>query len=188
MKINIPRPSLYLMILSFMLLIFVLVFAFTVLIPKGKEYRKERITVKKAQKELRKYQYFHDQTAQDLQNLQKKNRNIIIAFDKVFNKERFEKQYKSYFSSLHLSKLAAPVQKEEFVSYEVNTSSQISSPKSFYDFIEALNKADWIIGVNFPIAFEREGELIKSSFTMKVYCADKNTTKEKLQVPSSEDI
>ncbi len=179
MKINIPRPTLYLIILSLLLFIFVLVFSFTVLIPKGKEYRKERITVKKAEKELRRYQDFHNETTTELQDLQKKNRNIIIAFDKVFNQERFEKQYKKYFSSLQLSKLATPVKNDEFLSYEVNTTSQMSSPKSFYDFIEALNKADWIIGVNFPIAFKRDGELIKSSFTMKVYCADQNTTKEK---------
>ena len=183
MKINIPRPSLYLISLSLILFIFVLLFSFLVLIPKGKEYRKERIEVKKAQKELRKYQNFHNQTVEDLQSLQKKNRNIIIAFDSVFNQERFLKQYKSYFSSLQLSQLKPPVKNDEFLSYEVNTSSQISSPKSFYDFIEALNKADWIIGVNFPIAFERDGELIKSSFTMKVYCADKNTTEEKLKAP-----
>ncbi len=184
MKINIPRPSLYLIILSFVLLLLIFLFSFLLLIPKGKEYRKERITVKKAQKELRKYQSFHDKTAKELQKLQKENRNIIIAFDTAFNKERFEKQYKSYFSSLSLSKLATPVKNDEFLSYEVNTTSQINSPKSFYEFIEALNKSDWIIGVNFPIAFERDGELIKSSFTMKVYCADQNTTKAKAPTPS----
>ena len=179
MKINITRPSLYMVILSIVLLIFVLLFSFLVLIPKGKEYRKERIEVKKAEKALRQYQDFHDQTAEDLKALQKKNRNIIIAFDTAFNQEQFEKQYKGYFSSLHLSKLQNRLKDDEFVSYEVNATSHISSPKSFYDFIEALNKADWIIGVNFPITFKRDGELIKSSFTMKVYYADKNTTKEK---------
>jgi hypothetical protein len=82
-----------------------------------------------------------------------------------------------------LSKLKNSSKDDEFISYEVNTSSQISSPKSFYDFIEALNKADWIIGVNFPITFKRDGELIQSSFTMKVYRSDKNTTKEKENTP-----
>ncbi len=183
MKINIPRPSLYLIVASLVLFIFVLLFAFIVLIPQGKDYRKERIEVKKAEKELRKYQDFHDQTVEDLQAIQKNNRNTIVAFDTVFNQEHFEKQYKSYFSSLHLSKLQNGVKDDEFVSYEVNTTSQISSPKSFYDFIEALDKADWIVGVNFPIAFKRDGELIKSSFTMKIYYADKNTTVEKPKVP-----
>ena len=183
MKINIPRPTLYLISISFVLFLLILLFSFLVLIPKGKEYRKERIEVKKARKELRKYQNFHDQTVEDLQVLQKKNRNTIVAFDTVFNQGRFEKQYRSYFSSLALSKLQNSVKDDEFVSYEVNTTSQISSPKSFYEFIEALNKADWIIGVNFPIAFKRDGELIKSSFTMKIYRTDKNTTKEKLKAP-----
>jgi len=189
MKISIPRPLLYLISLSLLLFIFVLIFSFTVLIPQGKEYRKDRVSVKKAHKELHKYQEFHNEIAENLKVLQKKNRNIIIAFDATFNQKRFEKQYKNYFSSLSLSKLKNPVKNNEFVSYEVNTTSQISSPKSFYDFLTALDKADWIVGVSFPIAFQRDGELIKSSFTMKVYCSDKNTTKEekpKVSLPEDE--
>jgi hypothetical protein len=44
--------------------------------------------------------------------------------------------------------------------------------------LDDLNKGDWIIGVNFPINFVRDGEMIKSSFTMKVYTnnKDKNAT------------
>jgi hypothetical protein len=62
------------------------------------------------------------------------------------------------------------------------TTSQINSPKSFYDFLDAVNKSDWIISVNFPISFKREAEMIRSSFTMKVYAVaeDNNTSEKKL--------
>ena len=68
---------------------------------------------------------------------------------------------------------------EEFSVYEVNTTSEITSPKNFYNFLEAVNKSDWIVGVNFPITFKRDGEIISSSFTMKVYENNQelNTTK-----------
>ena len=65
----------------------------------------------------------------------------------------------------------------EFSIYDVKTSSEINSPKTFYDFLDALNKSDWIVQVNFPIHFKRDGELIKSSFTMKVYSAQKERKK-----------
>ena len=181
MKINISRQHIYLLGISLFLLIFVLVFSFVVLIPKGKQYREDRVELKKELRELRKYQDFHAQTEEKLQELESKNRHIITAFDAIFNPDRFEKQHRSYFSSLKLSKIKGIGLEEDFVVYEVNTSSQISSPKSFYNFLDAVNKSDWIIGVNFPISFKRDGELIRSSFTMKVYCnnQDKNTTQRK---------
>jgi hypothetical protein len=169
------------MILSLFLFLFVLLFSFLVLIPEGKEYRVKRLEIKKDTKELRVYQNFHDETLETLKDLQSKNRHIITAFDSTFNPDRFEKQHKNYFSSLTLSKISRAQDENSFAVYEVNTTSEISSPKSFYNFLDSVNKSDWIIGVNFPINFKRDGEMIKSSFTMKVYTKnkDKNSTKTK---------
>jgi len=180
MKISISRQHIYLLLVSVFLLIFVLIFSFSVLIPKGKDYRKDRIELRKEVRELRKYQDFHATTQDKLKQLQSDNRHIISAFDAIFNPDRFEKQFRTYFSSLKLSKLEHKGLEEEFELYEVNTSSHISSPKSFYNFLDAVNKSDWIIGVNFPIDFKRDGELIHSSFTMKVFCNphDTNITKK----------
>ena len=179
MKINISRPNLYIIITSIFLLIFVLLFSFLVLIPQGKEYRKARVELKSKSKDLRKYQNFSDETEEILTDLQKKHRHIITAFDTKFSAQRFKKQYKQYFSSLKISQISKAKPEDEFLSYEVNTVSQINSPKSFYNFLDAINKADWIVGVNFPIEFVRDGELIKSTFSMKVLCNNKedNSTK-----------
>ncbi len=181
MKIKISRQHLYVSFISLLLLLFVFVFSFGVLIPKGKEYRESRLELRKENMEFQKYQNFHDETLGTLKNLQSKNRHIISAFDAVFNLDRFEKQHKVFFSSFNISKISRAKDEEGFASYEVNTSSQISSPKNFYNFLDALNKSDWIIGVNFPINFKRDGEMIKSSFIMKVYVnnKDKNSTASK---------
>jgi len=178
LKINIPRHSIYLIAFSIFLLIFVLLFAFLVLIPEGKEYRKARVNIKTQIKELRKYQDFNDETQTKLKELQKKHRHIIIAFDSVFNPRKFQKQHEKYFSSLTISKLERVKNEKEFAVYEVSTVSKISSPKGFYSFLDAINKSDWIIGIDFPIDFKRDGELIKSTFTMKVYCNAKDETKK----------
>ncbi len=179
LSFTISRQYIYLSLLSLFLLIFVFVFSFAVLIPEGKEYRKNRIEYKKELKELRRFEEFEMQTAQTLKELQSKNRHIISAFDTIFNPERFEKEHKKYFSSLTLSAIKNSAKEDGFAVYEVNTSSKINSPVSFYDFLDALNKSSWIVGVNFPIEFKRDGELIHSSFTMKVYAnaKDSNTSK-----------
>lgn len=175
MKINISRQHIYLLVLSVVLLIFVIIFSFAVLIPAGKEYRIKRVELKKVSSELHKYENFHNETQETLQDLRSKNRRIITAFDATFNPDRFEKQNKKYFSSLAVSKVNFEKIEDYFAVYEVNTTSKMSSPKAFYDFLESVNKSDWIININFPIMFKREGELIKSSFTMKVYCNNRDT-------------
>jgi len=181
MKINVSRHQIYILLLSIFLLLFVLVFSFALLIPEGKEYRVKRVELKKEQKEYAKYKAFHDETLETLKELQSKNRHIITAFDRPFSPERFEKQHKVNFSSLTISKIERSKDEEGFSVYEVNTTSHISSPTNFYDFLDAVNKGDWIIGVNFPIKFLRDGEMIKSSFTMKVYTnnKDKNSSASK---------
>lgn len=180
MKINIARQNIYLLILSTLLLIFVLLFSFLVLIPKGKEYREQKLELRNDNFELKKYQNFHDETLEILKKLQSNHRHIITSFDNTFNAQRFEQQHKVYFDSLSLAQIKDSKDKEEeFLVYEVETSSQINSPKSFYDFLDAINKSDWIISINFPINFKREVQTIRSSFTMKVYSAnrDSNSTK-----------
>jgi hypothetical protein len=96
MKINISRQNIYLLFLSIFLLIFVLLFSFLVLIPQGKEYRKQRNALNKDRIELRRYQEFNDSTLEKLKQLQSDNAHIITAFDNPFNSERFEKQHSSY--------------------------------------------------------------------------------------------
>lgn len=179
MKINISREYIYLLGLSLFLLLFVIIFSFAVLIPAGKAYRVKRVEIEKLSNELYKYENFHNDTQKKLQDLRSKNRRIITAFDATFNPDRFEKQNKKHFTSLHISKVNFEKLEDDFAVYEVNTTSKISSPKIFYDFLESVNKSDWIIKINFPIIFKREGSLIKSSFTMKVYCNNRDTNRSK---------
>lgn len=178
MKINLTRQNIYLLALFVFLLIFVLVFSFAVLIPEGKDYRIKKAELKKESLELKGLNDFLIEKEVILQKLKSDNLHVIKAFGTEFDAQRFEKQHKSFFSTLKISKKSKTEDEEGFSVYEVNTTSEISSPKSFYNFLDALNKSDWIIAVNFPINFKREGEMINSSFTMKVYsnAGDSNTT------------
>lgn len=171
MKINISRQNIYLLIVSVFLFLFVLIFAFAVLIPEGKEYRNKRILLKKESLTLQKYENFRDEILAKLTELKSQKRHIITAFDTDFNPERFQKMHKNYFNSLTISSKVEGETMENFDVYEVNTTSKINSPTSFYGFLDSVNKSDWIISINFPIEFKREDEMIRSSFTMKVYNA-----------------
>lgn len=175
MKSSFSRQSIYLFSLCVFLLVFVLVFSFSVLIPQGKEYRVKRGDLKKENLELKQISDFSIEKEVLLQKLQSDNIHIISAFDNEFSADRFQKQHKNFFSSLSVTKRAKLEDEDGFSVYEVNTTSEISSPKSFYDFLDSVNKSDWIIAVNFPINFKRDGEMINSSFTMRVY----NNNKEK---------
>lgn len=167
---HISRQTLYLLLLSFVLLIVVLVFSFTLLIPEGKDYRTMRLEKKKHAQVLAQYQQWHDETFVRLKELQSDNKRIITAFEANFDAKRFVKNNATYFESLQLSKLEHQQSDGKFALYEVNATSKIDSPQSFYNFLESINKSDWIVAVNFPIHFVRESNLIRSSFTMKVHC------------------
>ncbi|NPA59886.1 MAG: hypothetical protein GXO30_05415, partial [Epsilonproteobacteria bacterium] len=77
MKINISRQSIYLLSLSVFLLIFVLIFSFFMLIPKGKEYRAKRMELNKQNIELKRYEEYNANTLEKLKKLQSDNRHII---------------------------------------------------------------------------------------------------------------
>jgi hypothetical protein len=162
------------MAISILLLIFVFVFSFAILIPEGKEYRKQRNELKKERIELMRFENFNSDTLAVLKNLQSKHRHTILAFENSFNPKKFEQKHKKYFSELVISKSQNPTKQDTFNVYDVNTTSKMDSPRGFYDFLDSINKSDWIIEVNFPINFKRENNLIKSSFSMKVYKIEKN--------------
>ena len=169
MTIDISRQNIYLLFLSVFLFLFVFIFAFALLIPEGKEYRNLRAKLQKENATFKKFDNFRNDVLEKLTELKSENVNIIKAFDAKFSPTRFQKQHKSYFSSLTISPIKEMGTEKEFSVYEVQTTSQINSPTSFYDFLDAVNKSDWIISINFPISFKREDEMITSSFTMKVY-------------------
>ena len=172
MNLRISRQAVYLLMLSFFLLLISLLFAFLVLIPAGKEYRLKRMDRNKHTQTMMQYQMWHDETYTTLKELQSKNKHIITAFDNSFDAERFVKTNRHFFQSLNLSEIQRGSDETPFAVYEVNTTSRIGSPENFYGFLEGINKSDWIIGINFPVHFKRDQELILSSFTMKVYSAN----------------
>jgi len=181
-KFHISRQMIYILALAVVFLMIVFIFAFAFLIPSGKAYRVARLDIKKITYQVDTIQNEYDKVYRNLKTLQTDNRHIITAYKSIFNPERFVKMNKSYFKSFTLSKLSVHSQDGEFAVYEVNTSSLIESPQGFYDFLDGVNKSNNIIGVNFPIDFKRDANLIKSSFTMHVYIASAKKKMQEVQI------
>lgn len=161
--------TLYLILVSLSLFIAIVVFSVFFLIPKGKEYRALRLESKKEQQMIARVQGQYDKVNEKLEKLKSENTHTIKAFKTPFDPKKFTKNNHADFEDLYLTEIEMIDQNGSFKVYEVNATTKITSPQVFYQFLEKINKSDWIIGVDFPIYFEREGDKIKSSFTMKVH-------------------
>ncbi len=163
------RQTLTLVLFSMVLMVSVVAFSFLLLIPKGKEYRVLRLESKKEHQQLEAAQRTYDESRIRLEELEAQHAPMIKAFATPFNPDRFTRLYKKEFQNLYLTEITTFESNGTFKTYEVNATSKITSPQSFYTFLENINQSEWIIGVNFPIHFERDGDKIRSSFTMRVY-------------------
>ncbi|MDP2077460.1 MAG: hypothetical protein Q8N01_02520 [Sulfuricurvum sp.] len=161
--------TLFLVLVSLFLFIGIVVFSVLFLIPKGKEYRTLRLESKKEQQIIGRVQGQYDRVNKKLEKLKSDNAHTITAFKTAFDPKKFTKNNHEDFEDLYLTEIEMLDHNGSFKIYEVNATTKITSPQVFYQFLEKINKSDWIIGVNFPIYFEREGDRIKSSFTMKVH-------------------
>lgn len=161
--------TLYLVLLSLFLFTAIVVFSLLFLIPKGKEYRTLRLESKKEQQIIGRVQEKYDRVNAKLDKLKSENSRTVTAFKTVFDPKKFTKNHQKDFEDLYLTEIEILDRNGSFKVYEVNATTMITSPQVFYQFLEKINKSDWIIEVDFPIYFEREGDRIKSSFTMKVH-------------------
>ena len=163
------RQIVYMLSASLVLLVFVLIFSFIFLIPAGKDYRKNKIEYRKTSLELNEVQNFYQTRLTTYKELQSENIHVINAFDNLFDSKRFSAQNKSYFSSLTVGGKSKPTVDDFLDVYEVNSSSVITSPTNFYEFVEALNKGESIVELNFPVSMKRVDGGVKTDFRMKVY-------------------
>jgi hypothetical protein len=169
MRVGINMRTLYLIILTMVLLVSIIVFSFFLLIPKGKEYRSLRLENKKEQMAMDSTREQYDEMEKKLNKLEEKNKEMLKAYRTVFDPVKFTKLNRSELQDLYLTELQDADHNKSFKVYEVNATTKITSPEVFYHFLDKVNHSGWIIGVHFPVHFERDKDLIKLSFTMKVY-------------------
>lgn len=105
-----------------------------------------------------------------LESLKNENKALFEQFDGDFNLTHFSKFLNQYFITPTLSEIKQSGAKPEYLQYEFNVSATLESPKSFYEFIEALNVYRNLIELETPINLQstEEGE-ISINFMLKIY-------------------
>lgn len=166
------RSLINILIISLVFIILFFAFVVILLIPVGKDYKRDHKVYTKVIHERDRVQDLHDDTMDNLKDLQTKNRNIILSYGNLFDPDAFAKRYRSYFKRLRLTAINSKEAEGIFDIYEVDALSDIDSPTDFYAFLDAINKSDNIISVEFPINFVATGNTIKASFKLKVFGAD----------------
>jgi len=183
------RSLINILIISLVFIILFFAFVAILLIPIGKNYKRDHKVYTKVMYERDMAQNLHDITMNNLKDLQTNNRNIILSYGNSFDPDAFAKRYRSYFKRLRLTAMNSKEKESIFDVYKVDALSDIDSPTDFYAFLDALNKSENIISVEFPINFVAKGKTIKASFKLKVFSADfdnrspvseKNTLKQEL--------
>lgn len=171
MRIKFPKQSIYALITTFVFAIGLIVFATNFLIPKGKEFRANKIVLKKERLKLQRYQEFHDKVLKTYNDEKSKNRKIIQAIKNKFERDVFLQHHKRYFISLDITKPKKDNNSSHqwYEVYNVDAISDMKSPVNFYKFIDSLNRSENIIAIEFPINFIREDDKIKSSFKIKIF-------------------
>lgn len=165
------RSLINILLLTLGFIFFFFLFTVIVLIPAGKSYKKDHKSYIQQRYLESQAQQRHNKVSENLNDLQSKNKSIIMAYENLFNPKGFDRDYGKFFKRLKLSAVA-PLEKEQmFDVYEVNTSSDIATPSDFYEFLTAVNKSENIISIEFPIHFKASGNVIEASFRMKVYTA-----------------
>ena len=166
------RPVFDLLVIIFVSLMMISVFAFMVLIPEAKQYRSLSGNVKKIEAEVSKLQLNYDHHYAHNTGLQKEYNSVLKAVDNTFDKEEFIVQYRKDFTDLRLEVEKQKREVGSAATWKMLVHARFKSPKNFYSFMEKINHAEWIMTVKTPIRFERVGDEINATFGMKVYTLD----------------
>lgn len=164
-EIDLVKLLVYILIFVLICLMMVLFF----IVPNVKEYRKiqhEMHLQNSHAVALSKEQESKTKTITAFKNREKA---LIRAFEIPFSKDRFTAFASKYFSDVKLSQLPPKDSDEPFFRYELNVTSSVQTPVKFYDFIDALQRYDNVIRVDFPIHMQGSGEHIRTTFNIKVY-------------------
>ena len=144
-------------------------FIFVLIIPNIKEYRVKKSEYRNEFALFEKAQKRYKEKRGELSRLKSENLKILVNFTNSFSEEKFLKYCEKFFSNVSLKKTGSKNHKKNFILYELNVSSRLSTPTNFYNFLDSLNRYENIIETDFPIELKAKNNLISATFKIKVY-------------------
>ena len=147
----------------------VMIFVFAIIIPNVKEFRVEKKLEKRAYRAYHKVNNNLIERQKVFKNIKSDHLKIIKAFDNPFDDKKLKALLDKYFLQTVMHKMDIDGYRENFTVYELNVTTNITTPTNFYDFLDHLNRFDNIVKTNFPIQFSSQDGLINSIFKIEVY-------------------
>lgn len=163
--IDIVKLLIYIVI--FLVICAVMIFSF--IVPNIKEYRQIEATYASSQHALLKIQKNFENTLSELNNIEKTNEFTLKSLNNKFNEISFIAFASKYFDNVNLNELPKTDENDEFYRYELNVTSAMNTPSKFYNFLDDLKTYDNIVKVDFPINMKSQGNLINTTFNIRIY-------------------
>lgn len=154
-------------VLVFVLVCLVMIFGF--ILPNIKEYRSLNMQNRSATAAHAKVLKIYTDKMQAFEAEKQKHETTLKAYDTAFDKQKFINFASTFFQDVTMDDGEAKNQDEKFFRYQLNASISMKSPQSFYDFLDALEKYETIVKIEFPIVMKSEEQLIQMSFGLRVY-------------------
>ncbi len=158
------------------LLIFLVVFIFVTLLlisililPNIKKYRVARGEFNQVMVHKIRVESVLKEREKELKKMRLDNWKIFAAFKHNFTKEEFLTFAKQFFNKVTLKNIKQSSYTKEYEIYELNVTSSLKTPIKFYQFLDSLNHYTNIVQADFPIDLKSNGNIIYSSFKIKVY-------------------
>ena len=164
-KINYVKLLMFL----FLFILITLVLITTLILPNIKKYRVARGEYNQAMVHKARVQSVLNQREKELKQLLLSNRKIFDSFKHKFSQKEFVSFANQFFNKVNLKEIKQSQYTNEFKVYELNVTSSLKTPVKFYKFLDGLNHYQNIIQADFPIDLKSNGDLIYSSFKIKVY-------------------
>lgn len=147
----------------------VMLFVFLVVIPAIKTYKTKKVLYRQtllAEKELSQKE---QELQKQLEAYKKRYRNTLDAFRHPFNEEAFLDVARKYFQNVTLTPKEEKKMESGLRLYTFEADFNARTPVKFYHFVDALQKMDNVVKINFPIEIESEGKTIRLQFNLSVY-------------------
>ena len=170
---KIPKVELFgidiiknMMFFTLFVFIFLLLLAISVA-PSIKKFKKEKVIYYNTKVKLDETQNDLDKILAKYQKLSKKNRRLILAMQREFDKTNFKNFASKYMTINNIQDKNISVYQKEFIKKTYLVSATIKTPINFYKFVDATKNYKNILKIYFPIVFKAKNGDIKLLFKLE---------------------
>ncbi len=147
----------------------VMLFVFLVVIPAIKIYKSKKVQYREAIRTEKELTVKEQNLRTELERYRIEYNSTLRAFRHHFDEDAFLQLARTYFQNVRLTPHEKKKSESGLQIYRFNADFNARTPVQFYRFVDALQKIDNIIKINFPIEITSEGKNIRLQFNMSVY-------------------